>query len=112
MRQRLERWKGKCVVCYHAERECNHIISQCPAADSKAAEQERRVASSKRGIVFEKGVVCYQCGVPRSICERWVSDSVVASGQSCQFYGVLIGVVYGIKHAYLDVWRGWFERAS
>ena len=73
-------------------------------------EQERKVVASKRGIVFEYGVVCYRCGVPQEICERWDNYSIQRESGTCQFYGVLIGVVYGVKHAYPEVWKWWFGR--
>jgi hypothetical protein len=33
-------------------------------------------------------------------------------GVECQFYGVLLGVTYGVKHAYPGVWKRWFDKAK
>ena len=107
--QRLEEWKGRCVVCFRDGKSDRHIVSKCSSTVGRAAEQERRVASSKQGIPFAR-VVCFRCGMPRTICERWVDGSFTESGRQCQFYGVLIGVVFGIKHAYPAIWQQWWEK--
>jgi hypothetical protein len=52
------------------------------------------------------------------ICERWSSDGRArvhdedGKGVEYQFYGVLLGVIYGVKHAYLQVWKRWFDKAK
>jgi hypothetical protein len=33
-------------------------------------------------------------------------------GVECQFYGVLLGVTYGVKHVYPGVWKRWFDKAK
>jgi hypothetical protein len=56
--------------------------------------------------------------VPRLICERWSSDGQArvydedGKGVECQFYGVLLGITYGVKHAYPGVWKRWFDKAK
>jgi hypothetical protein len=47
------------------------------------------------------------------LCDRWTADGQhVKEGEACQFFGVLIGVIYGIKHAYPEIWNNWVRRAS
>ncbi|KAK5709420.1 hypothetical protein LTS12_028090, partial [Elasticomyces elasticus] len=108
--QRLSEWKNRCVVCFHEGQPDRHIISRCPNAVAQMAEKERKVAASKGGIAFAKQIVCYRCGIPRKMCDRWTDGGFRDSGQSCQFYGVLIGVVYGIKHACPWVWAQWWKK--
>ena len=88
-----------------------HSISRCVHEESRAAEEERRKV--QKTIRYPSNVVCYKCGVPRAICRRWSADGrVLAEGQQdCQFYGILIGVVYGVKHRYGGIWDRWKERA-
>jgi hypothetical protein len=60
----------------------------------------------QRWIKYPGNVVCYKCGVPKIICQRWSADGRVPEDghDDCQDFGILIGVVVGIKHAYGDVW--------
>lgn len=110
VRQRLEQWKGVCVICHQAGRASHHSISRCKQSDSKAAEAERQIV--QRQIVFVERVSCYKCGVPRVLCDRWTADGQFKrAGEACQFFGVLIGVVYGIKHGYPEIWKDWLQRA-
>ena len=109
VRQRLEGWKGVCVICHQAGRASHHSISRCKQSDSKAAETERQIV--QRRIVFVGKVACYKCGVPRAMCDRWTADGqFMREGEGCQFFGVLIGVVYGIKHGYPEIWKDWLRR--
>ena len=106
--RRLEQWKGRCVICYRAGRPSYHSISRCTEGDSGPAEAER--ARVQRSIRFAPNAGCYKCGVPRAICERWTADGQFRrDGQSCQFFGILIGVVCGVKYGYPDVWGRWVE---
>jgi hypothetical protein len=75
------------------------------------AEEER--GKVQKTIRYPSNVVCYKCGVQRVICRRWSADGrVLAEDQkNCQFYGILIGVVYGVKHGYGEIWDRWKERA-
>lgn len=45
------------------------------------------------------------------ICQRWSADGrVPVDGyKDCQYFGILIGVVVGIKHANGDVWDEWIR---
>lgn len=109
VRRRLERWKGVCLICHQAGRASNHSISRCKQRDSEAAEAERQIV--QRRIKFVNNVACYKCGIPRMLCDRWTPDGQFMRGsEGCQFFGVLIGVVYGIKHGYPEVWKDWLER--
>jgi hypothetical protein len=116
LRERLNRWKHVCVMCHSRGKNSAHTINRCPLEDSMKAERER--ARVQRAIKFPQLQVCFKCGVPRLICERWSSDGRArihdedGKGAECQFYGVLLGVVYGVKHAYPEVWKRWFDIAK
>jgi superfamily II DNA helicase RecQ len=111
VRRRLERWKNVCVICRQAGRPSDHSISRCKGSDSTAADAERKIV--QRQIVFAEKVSCYKCGVPRLLCDRWTADGqFMRAGQACQFFGVLIGVVYGIKHGYPRIWKDWLQKAT
>lgn len=111
LERRLEEWKGICVMCHGRGQDSMHSISRCVHEGSRAAEEERRKV--QKTIRYPSNVVCYKCGVPRVICRRWSADGrVLAEGEKdCQFYGILIGVVCGIKHGYSEIWAKWKERA-
>ena len=32
------------------------------------------------------------------------------SGRSSQFFGIMIGIVYGVKHSYPGIWEEWWRR--
>jgi superfamily II DNA helicase RecQ len=111
LERRLEEWKSVCVMCHARGRDSMHSISRCGHEESGIAEEERRKV--QKTIRYPSNVVCYKCGVPRVVCRRWSADGrvVVDGQQDCQFYGILIGVVYGIKYGYVQVWDKWKERA-
>ena len=52
------------------------------------------------------------------IYERWSSDGRVRvydkdrKEVEYQFYRVLLGVIYGVKHAYPEAWKRWFDIAQ
>jgi superfamily II DNA helicase RecQ len=108
--QRLERWKGICVMCRSRNQTSTHSISRCRQEHSQQAEEERR--RMQRWIRYAANVVCYKCGVPKVVCQRWSADGRVPAGEhtDCQYFGVLIGVVVGIKHGYPGVWEEWQRR--
>lgn len=108
--QRLEQWKGVCVPCRSYGISSTHSISRCEQKHSERAEEERRVM--QRSIRYPGNVVCYKCGVPKVICQRWSADGRVPVDEykDCQYFGILIGVVVGIKHAYVVVWNEWVGR--
>lgn len=108
--RQLERWKGVCVICKAHGRECDHSISQCGQADVGGAEMERKRWQGAGGIKYTWGVACYRCGVPQSICRRSDERGISQSGGQCQFFGVVIGVVVGIKHGFPEVWQQWLRR--
>jgi hypothetical protein len=82
-----------------------HTINHYPLEDSIAAEREQ--AHMQKTIKFPQSHVCFKCGVPHLICERWSSDRRArvhdedGKGVEYQFYGILLGVTYRVKHAYL-----------
>jgi superfamily II DNA helicase RecQ len=109
IQQRLERWKGRCVVCHQAGLSSWHSISKCSNRDSRAAEAER--SKAQRTVKFAQNAGCFKCGVPRTICQRWTADGRSQSGtDNCQFFGIILGVVYGVKHRCPEIWEGYIER--
>ena len=115
MHRRLQRWKNRCVVCHQQGRDSTHPVSRCREELGKKVERERQIV--QRSIRYPSGQVCYRCGIPRTICEGWSGDGRVrevregGEQRACQFYGVLIGVVYAAKHGYPEIWQSWFEVA-
>lgn len=108
--RRLERWKGICVMCRSRDQTSTHSISRCGREHSRQAEEERR--GMQRSIKYAANVVCYKCGVPKVVCQRWSADGRVPAERhaDCQYYGVLIGVVIGIKYGYPIAWEEWQRR--
>jgi hypothetical protein len=113
---RLKRWKNGCVVCHSQGKDSMQTINRCPSEDSVKAERERKHV--QRAIKSPQSQVCFKCGVPRLICDRWSSDGRARVYDEekreveCQFYGVLSGVICGVKHAYPEIWKRWFETAK
>jgi len=103
LERRLEEWEGICVMCHGHGQDSMHRIRRCVHEGSRVAEEER--GKVQKTIRYPSNVVCYKCGVPRVICRRWSADGrVLAEGQKdCQFYGILIRVVYGVKHGYSEI---------
>ena len=66
----------------------------------------------QRSIRYAANVVCYKCGVPKVVCQRWSADGRVPAEEhaDCQYFGVLIGVVVGVKHGYPTLWEEWQRR--
>ena len=44
--------------------------------------------------------------------EEWMCKVKDGRGVEHQFHGVLLGVTYGVKHAYPQVWKRWFDKAK
>ena len=63
----------------------------------------------QRSIKYAANVVCYKCGVPKVVCQRWSADGRVPAERhaDCQYYRVLIGIVIGIKYGYPIAWEEW-----
>ncbi|KAH7010561.1 hypothetical protein B0J12DRAFT_557654, partial [Macrophomina phaseolina] len=111
VQRRLQRWKGVCLVCRAAGREDQHSVSRCRTEQGRQAEMERREIQGR--IVFERYSGCFHCGVPQELCGRWESNrkgGFRRVGGECQFFGVMLGVLYGIKHGYPAVWQRWEQR--
>src|ERR1700760_4358046 len=59
---------------------------------------------------------CFRCGVPQSICQRFESNGkrgyIIKKDTrvDCQFYGVVFGVICGVKVGQSEIWRKWVER--
>jgi superfamily II DNA helicase RecQ len=108
----LARWKGVCVVCMAEGRENMHSISQCKEEKGKMAENERQIA--QRRIRFDAYSACFKCGVPQDICERFEDNGCggfrMKDGVSCQYFGVVFGMLYGVKHGYFGIWEDWMSR--
>ena len=116
LRQRLNWWKNVCVVCHSQGKNSMHTINCCLLEDSVKAERERKYA--QQAVKFPQSQVCFKCGMPRLICDRWSSDGQARVYNKerreveCQFYRVLLGVIYGVKHACPDIWKRWFKAAK
>lgn len=144
-KEQLERWAGRCVVCHLVGEEVFHEMEACP---QHGGETWTAVKGNKEFMVegmftkrrrFSKHAVCFWCGLPQAICDRWEaidSDNgrfrlVRANG--CQYEGVVMNVYAGAYASYLewstavmeqmmtedglvmedageDGWFGWLER--
>ncbi len=108
----LARWKGVCMVCMAEGRDSKHSVSRCTAGKGKLAESERQVAQGS--IRFQDYSGCFKCGVPQDICESFEDNGRGGfrkiPGRECQFYGVIFGILYGIKHGYGAIWNSWMWR--
>lgn len=93
-------------MCYRGGYDSAHPISRCPYEHSRKAERERALV--QREIRFLGMHVCFRYSLPRIICDRWSEDGRAKASdedgkeREYQFHGVLIGVIYGMKHAYVD----------
>jgi superfamily II DNA helicase RecQ len=113
--ERLERqlwdWKGKCIVCRAAGEWCGHVITNCTHEDGKTAAievKERRVR-----IRFKDCSACGKCGVPQSMCNGYRENGkggYERIQKPCQWYGIMASTVYGLRHAYRQLWESWMER--
>lgn len=69
--------------------------------------------SSSRNHTYVSSAACRVC-----YAKRWSSDGRArvhdedGKGVECRFYGVLLGVTHGVKHAYPQVWKRWFDKAK
>jgi hypothetical protein len=110
----LAQWKGICVVCMAEGKENKHSVSHCEEEKGKMAENERQFA--QKTIRYEPYSGCYKCGVPQDICQRFEDNGhggfqlKVGPDSSCQFYGVVFGMLYGIKYGYSGIWEDWMSR--
>ena len=109
----MERWKRVCVICRLAGRESRHSISECDSNIGRQAEQERKGA--QRRIRYEQYAGCVKCGLPFAVCSRWTAKQegggwVMKAGGWCQFYGILFGVLYGVKWGRREIWGRFIER--
>lgn len=99
-------------MCKAAGREDQHSVSHCPTERGRQADGERREMQGR--IRFERYSGCFRCGVPQAICNRWESNGRQGwrqvHGSECQFFGVMIGTLYGIKYGYQRVWKRWLLR--
>jgi hypothetical protein len=54
--------------------------------------------------------------VPQDICDRFEDNGLggfrTKDGGSCQFYGVVLGVLYGAKYGFRNIWDRWMLRLS
>lgn len=116
MRERLHKWKNVCMLCQSRRWVSMHPISQCQHNHSRAANNERKLVQGS--IRFPDSHVCFRCGVPRIICERWSEDGQARAfgpdGKEieCQFFGIMVAIVYSVKHAHRDVWDRWVTMAK
>jgi superfamily II DNA helicase RecQ len=113
--ERLERqlwdWKGKCIVCRATGEWCGHVITNCTREKGMMAAievKERRVR-----IRFKDCSACGKCGVPQSMCNRYRENGkggYERIQKGCQWYGIMASTVFGLCHAYRQLWQSWMER--
>ena len=94
-------------MCHSRGKNSAHTINRCPLYDSIAADRER--VHIQRIVKFPQSHVCFKYSIPRLIYERWSSNGRVRvydeGGKEVEYqiYGVLLGVIYGVKYAYPEV---------
>ena len=99
--QKLDEWTGRCPICYtYGVRGVgmDHRILACPMEGVEVMQEEFR--RMKAGIRYSKYSVCFECGVPQAICQRWESNDSGGwkrSGkQVCQYAETVIGGVAAV----------------
>jgi superfamily II DNA helicase RecQ len=113
--ERLERqlwdWKGKCIVCRAIGEWCGHVITNCTRQDGMTAAvevKERRVR-----IMFKDCSACGKCGVPQNMCNGYRENGkggYERVQKPCQWYGIMASTVFGLRHAYRQLWESWMDR--
>ena len=105
--RRLQGWANRCPWCYTQGRvgaSTEHALEQCP--DPEGGEVRRGYEKMKAGIRYGKYCVCYECGVPQAICDRFEANGTGGwrwrREQTCQYPGVMIGAVIGMMVANIN----------
>ncbi|KAI0993958.1 hypothetical protein K3495_g14226 [Podosphaera aphanis] len=95
---KLEKWKYGCVICrVKTDEEHDHPWEKCPIGHRREnIEKMHSIMQKMRGLKFESYSGCFNCGVPQSICHRWIEDVTKGAGKykiqrgiECQFKGVV-----------------------
>jgi superfamily II DNA/RNA helicase len=113
LESQLWKWKGKCVICHAIGVRCEHVVTNCvrrEGIDASSEVKDRRVR-----IRFKDCSACGKCGVPQSMCNRYGENGkggyVRVNGQ-CQWYGIMASMVFGLRHAYRELWESWMDRLA
>jgi superfamily II DNA helicase RecQ len=105
--QYLDGWANRCPWCYAQGRtqdSSEHTFQECTAVDVDQVRLECEMM--RKGIGYQKYCVCYDCGVPQAICDRFESNSQGGwkwrrTGE-CQYKGVMIGGIIGMMRANIN----------
>ena len=97
-----------CVVCRGLGLDHRHVVTKCTHEVGRraGAKVERR----RRAIRFQPGRCCFKCGLPQSICNRYNEDGVFQPNILCQYYGIMMSVVFGLKYGFEGVEERWKQR--
>ena len=105
--QYLDRWANRCPWCFTHSRigeGTEYPLGQCPA--DEVDEVQRGYKQMKKGIRYEKFSVCYSCGVPQAIYNRFQANGRGGwkwdRGRTCQYPGVMIGAVVSMMTANIN----------
>ena len=109
IREQMTKWKGVCAICRRAGKDMWHAVSRCASAAGREADQRWRVASRMADLQTKGGRLCFKCTLPKTMCEKW-EDGVRDRKVACPWYGILWGVVYGVRSAYVGIWEEWIAR--
>ena len=109
--QRVSEWKNRCAVCFIHGRKHQHTINECADLDGQAAAKKHGEVMGRGGISFVRNIVCFKCGLPQQVCDRWRGGGVaeIEGGRQkkCRFFRVMSGIVYGIRQGHPQIWQEW-----
>jgi superfamily II DNA helicase RecQ len=113
----LEFWKERCIAC-KGSGDSDHDIMRCSYAQGlgihKAVEE---MDSAMEYRMYENGSCCFNCGVPRLLCNGWreiAEDEgrFFETERDCQFSEVLFQIFIGVREGHTDVWGQWIRRIA
>jgi hypothetical protein len=105
---RLQAWKNVYVVYRGLGLEDRHVVTKCIHEIGKKAGKE--VERRRRRIRLESSSCCWKCRCLQSMCNRFDEEGKCDTGKWCQFYGILMAVVFGMKFGFPGIWDGWNRR--
>ena len=105
--QYLDRWANRCPWCFaegYFDESTDYTVNRCTREDvEKVRSEYKRV---KKGIRYKKYSVCYEYGVPQSICDRFEANGdggwKFRSQKKCQYPGVIIGAISSLMTANIN----------
>ncbi|KAJ9129553.1 DEAD-like helicases superfamily protein, partial [Pleurostoma richardsiae] len=93
----LERWSETCLLCAYGGVEAAHGPDECSWDWTEVeveVERFRTAMWKKQRFAAYSG--CFNCGLPREVCESWSRNSagqLIRTKQECQYSGVVERVV-------------------